>query len=66
MGLAALEHLGEPVGRRATMATVAPRSASIGARAAPIPDDAPVTRTCGSVDLHGAAHRYLAHSHVTV
>ena len=30
--------------RRATMPTVAPRSASCGARAAPIPDDAPVTR----------------------
>ena len=30
--------------RRATMPTVAPRSASIGASAAPMPDDAPVTR----------------------
>ena len=30
--------------RRATMPTVAPFSASIGASAAPIPDDAPVTR----------------------
>ena len=31
--------------RRATMPTVAPRSASIGASAAPMPDDAPVTST---------------------
>ena len=30
--------------RRATIPTVAPRAASIGASAAPIPDDAPVTR----------------------
>ncbi len=38
--------------RRAAMPTVAPRAASIGASAAPIPDDAPVTRIFAPSTLH--------------
>ena len=40
---ARLQHFLQPVARRATSPTVAPRCANIGPSAAPMPDDAPVT-----------------------